>query len=117
MASTLASILWNTDRYDNARRALDLCEQWTAAFPKYRNINRLVNLRNTITAKEASVKVSTLLYPGEIDSVRLSYRNVDSLTLRIYPPTRTPAHRHAGQRPEATGNGTSATAFMTTTTP
>lgn len=84
VASTLASILWNTDRYDNARRALDLCEQWTAAFPKYRNINRLVNLRNTITAKEASVKVSTLLYPGEIDSVRLSYRNVDSLTLRIY---------------------------------
>lgn len=84
VASALASALWNTDRYDNARRALDLCEQWTAAFPKYRNINRLVNLRNTITAKEASIKVSTLLYPGEIDSVRLSYRNVDSLTLRIY---------------------------------
>lgn len=91
VTSTLASTLWRTDRYDDARRALDLCEQWTAAFPKYRNINQLANLRSTITAQEASVTVSTLFYPGETDSVKLSYRNVDSLTLRIYrQPDRLP---------------------------
>lgn len=87
VASTLASILWNTDRYDNARRALDLCEQWTAAFPKYRNINQLVNLRNTFTAHEAYTSLPSVAYPGETDSVQLSYRNIGTLTLRIYRQT------------------------------
>ncbi len=84
VASVLATTLWNADCYDDAQRALDLCDQWTAAFPKYRNINRLVNLRNTITAQEASFAVSGIAYPGETDSVSLKYRNVDTLTVRIY---------------------------------
>ncbi|WP_283388167.1 alpha-2-macroglobulin family protein [Barnesiella viscericola] len=84
VASTLASRLWDTDRYDDARRALDLCNQWIAAYPKYRNINNLVNLRNTLTAREAYTSLPSVAYPGESDSVRLSYRNIDTLTLRIY---------------------------------
>ena len=84
VASTLASRLWDTDRYDNARRALDLCNQWIAAYPEYRNINNLVNLRNTLTAREASIFLPSVAYPGESDSVQLSYRNIDSLTVRIY---------------------------------
>lgn len=84
VASTLASRLWDTDRYDSARRALDLCNQWIAAYPKYRNINILVNLRNTFTAHEAYTSLPSVAYPGETDSVQLSYRNIDTLTLRIY---------------------------------
>lgn len=84
VASTLASRLWDTDRYNDARRALDLCNQWITAYPKYRNINNLVNLRNTLTAREASIFLPSVAYPGESDSVQLSYRNIDSLTVRIY---------------------------------
>lgn len=84
VASTLASTLWNTDRYDNTRRALDLCNQWIAAYPNYRNINQLVNLRNTFTAHEAYASLPSVAYPGETDSVQLSYRNIGTLTLRIY---------------------------------
>lgn len=84
VASTLASALWDTGRYDDARRALDLCNQWIAAFPEYCDINLLINLRNTLTAQEAYTSLPSVAYPGESDSVRLSYRNIDTLTLRIY---------------------------------
>lgn len=84
VASTLASALWDTGRYDDARRALDLCNQWIAAFPEYCDINLLINLRNTLTAQEAYTSLPSVAYPGESDSVRLSYRNIDSLTVRIY---------------------------------
>lgn len=84
VASALASALWDTDCYDNARRALVLCNQWIAAYPNYRNINQLVNLRNTFTAHEAYTSLPSVAYPGETDSVRLSYRNIGTLTLRIY---------------------------------
>lgn len=87
VASSLASALWDTDCYDNARRALDLCNQWIAAYPNYRNINQLVNLRNTFTAHEAYSSLPSVAYPGETDSVRLSYRNIGTLTLRIYRQT------------------------------
>ncbi len=84
VASTLASALWDTSRYDDARRALDLCNQWIAAFPKYHDINLLINLHNTLTAREAYTSLPSVAYPGETDSVRLSYRNIDTLGLRIY---------------------------------
>ncbi len=89
VASVLASALWDSNRYDDAHRALELCDQWIATYPKYNRINALVNLRNTITAREASFSISNVSYPGETDSVELSYRNVDRLTVRIY---RQPEH-------------------------
>ncbi len=83
-ASVLVSALCNSGRYDDARRALDLCDQWIAAYPQYGRINELVNQRTSLTAKSASLTIKDVAYPGENDSIKLSFRNVDTLTVNIY---------------------------------
>ncbi|HIX26413.1 MAG TPA: hypothetical protein H9859_02060 [Candidatus Barnesiella excrementigallinarum] len=101
IVSTLASALWEADRYDDARQALDLCNRWIATYPHYERINKLVNLRNTITTQEAEFDIPNVAYPGEIDSVELSFRNVDTLTVHIYQqPFPLPIGEQQAYRPQ-----------------
>ena len=84
IATVLVSKLRESGKYDDAQQALDICDRWIKDFPKYRRINALKNQRNGLTGKEASFNLPNVSYPGQTDSVELSFRNVDTLTVNIY---------------------------------
>lgn len=84
IATVLVSKLRESGKYDDAKQALDICDRWIKDFSKYRRINALKNQRNGLTGKEASFNLPNVSYPGQTDSVELSFRNVDTLTVNIY---------------------------------
>ncbi len=84
IANFIVSQLQQSESYDDAKQALDLCEQWIARYPDYDRIALLKNQKADLTHKELSVNIPTPLYPGKSQTVMATYRNIKQYTLNIY---------------------------------
>ncbi len=84
IAHLLVSELKETGTYDNAKQALDICDEWIAQYPDYNRIALLKNERKALTDKQLSVQIPSCIYPGESKKIKVSYRNVKEYTLNIY---------------------------------
>ena len=64
--------------------ALQLCDEAIRLYPGYRRINALKNLREEILAPYLNVNASDLAFPNEEIELRVSHKNLDGFTVRLY---------------------------------
>ncbi len=84
IVTLIVSKLQQTGNYNDAKQALELCNQWITRYPEYGRITLLKNQRNKLTDKQLSSNIPNLIYPQKSQLVRVSYRNVKEYTLNIY---------------------------------
>lgn len=61
-----------------------LCREMLARFPHYERINLIGNRLAAMEEQEIRAESDNTVYPGELLKIRLRYKNVRNLTLRIY---------------------------------
>ena len=64
--------------------ALQLCDEAIRLYPGYDRINALKNLREEILAPYLNVNASDLAFPNEEIELRVSHKNLDGFTVRLY---------------------------------
>lgn len=64
--------------------ALQLCEEAIKQYPGYRRINALKNVREDILSPVLNVNVVQTAFPTEEVKMRVSHKNLDGFTLRLY---------------------------------
>ncbi len=75
----------NWARVMNQRvKALALCNEAIARYPKYNRINALKEVRQEILAPSLSFTLNEVVYPGAEVSLRVRHRNVDGCCLQFY---------------------------------
>lgn len=74
--------------------ALQLCEEAIRLYPRYRRIAALKNLREDILAPFLNVNVLQVAYPGEELKVKVSHKNLDGFTLRLYQAKKLITEQH-----------------------
>ena len=65
-------------------KALALCNEGIARYPKYNRINALKEVRQEILASSLSFSLNEVVYPGAEVSVKVNHRNVDGFRLQFY---------------------------------
>ena len=63
---------------------MQLCDGAIRLYPGYRRINALKNLREEILAPYLNVNASDLAFPNEEIELRVSHKNLDGFTVRLY---------------------------------
>ena len=70
--------------------ALQLCDEAIGLYPSYRRINALKNLRQDILSPYLNVNTAGQAYPGEEIELRVSHKNLDGFTVRLYGKAKKP---------------------------
>ncbi len=79
-----------TDREDELehpeflQKAVTLCEEITKEYPNSSTAQEAYRLKSAITAVEVSIKVQSILALREPGRIYISYKNLDSVTLKIF---------------------------------
>jgi hypothetical protein len=90
-----ANFYWNSER----AKALQVCDEALARYPKYRRINALRQLRERILQPIFSMNTPVQAYPGDSLRFRVSHLNLDGFSVQLKQNNRPLAsYRYALQR-------------------
>ena len=74
--------------------ALQTCEEAIRLYPDYRRINALKNLREEILAPFLSVSTVKTAFPEQEMKIKVSHKNLDGFTIRIYREKKFVSEQH-----------------------
>lgn len=74
--------------------ALQVCEEAIRLYPDYRRINALKNLREEIRAPFLSVSMARTAFPEQEMKIKVSHKNLDGFTIRIYREKKFVSEQH-----------------------
>ena len=74
--------------------ALQTCEEAIRLYPDYRRINALKNLREEILAPFLSVSTVETAFPNQEMKIKVSHKNLDGFTIRIYREKKFVSEQH-----------------------
>ncbi|NDV56388.1 alpha-2-macroglobulin [Parabacteroides sp. 52] len=69
-----------------------LLQESIAKYPKYERIRVLENALGTMEEPMLSVELANTVYPGKETSVKISYKNIQEVTIRIYESLQNPVN-------------------------
>ena len=78
--------------------ALQVCEEAIRLYPDYRRINALKNLREEILAPFLSVSTVKTAFPDQEMKIKVSHKNLDGFTIRIYREKKFVSEQHYSVR-------------------
>ncbi|MDR0680372.1 MAG: alpha-2-macroglobulin [Dysgonamonadaceae bacterium] len=96
----------NTEKIatDYLKKAYEICESGIKTYPDYKKTGLLKNLLNQITESNLSVQSDNAVYPGKELTLKINYKNFNTLTVEIYKikmPVNVSLHNREGQYSKA----------------